>query len=371
VSVLLVVASFGVGGAERVIVQLANGLARHVPTTLVVVDGEGPLRGLVGPDVALVDLGLKRVRQAARPIRRLVRERRPDVVLSSQTHVNLLMAGLAPLHPHGVRTVVREAELRHGRVRTDRLIRLAHRTLYRSLDLVLASSPWMAADLAARHRGRIAVLPNPVDVAALRASAASSPAPAPATTDPAGGRTFVHVGRLIARKRATDVVAAFAAGADEADRLIVIGDGPQRIALEAQVAALGVEDRVRLVGLDPEPARTVARADVLVSGSFTEGMPNVVLEALAVGTPVLATDDLVTVASVAATFPSGALRQVPRADLARAIAATPAAPGVPGDDGLRASLLPEEHRPDRVAAQLLDLLDDLSAGPLDRPGRTD
>lgn len=369
-SVLLVIASFGVGGAERVIVQLANGLARHVPTTLVVVDGQGPLRGLVGPDVALIDLGLTRVRQAAGPIRRLVRERRPDVVLSSQTHVNLLMAGLAPFHPRGVRTVVREAELRLGPSRTDRLIRLAHRTLYRSLDLVLASSPWMATDLATRHRGRIAVLPNPVDIAALRASVTSVPAPAPATHR-TPGRTFVHVGRLIPAKGAADVVAAFAAGADMADRLIVIGDGPQRAALAAQVAALGVVDRVRLAGTDHEPARTVARADVLVSGSSTEGMPNVVLEALAVGTPVLATNDLVTLASVAATFPPGALRQVPRAELARAIAATPAASGVRGDDGLRASLLPEEHRPDRVVALLLDLLDDLCAGPLDRPGRTD
>lgn len=360
-SALLVLASFGVGGAERVVVQLANELAHRVPTTLAVVDAEGPLRDLVDPAVELVDLGAGRVRSAAAPLRRLVRARRPDVVLSSQTHVNLLTAGLAPLHPAGVRTVVREAEVRGTRSRTDRAIRLAHRTLYRTLDLVLASSPWMAADLATRHRGRIAVLPNPVDVSALRAAAVG----APPTLRP--GRTFVHVGRLIAAKGARDVVDAFAAGADGQDRFVVVGDGPERAALETLVASRGLTDRVRLVGLDPRPGRHVAGADVLVSGSRTEGMPNVALEALAVGTPVLATDDLVTLASVADTFPPGALRQVPRAGLAAAIAATPMAAD-PDADGLRPSLLPAHHAPAQVVDRLLALLDgeDEDGGEQDR-----
>ena len=349
-SAVLVIASFGVGGAERVVVQLANELARRMPVSLAVIDAAGPLRDLVDPAVDLVDLDAGRVRSAAAPLRRLVRTRRPDFVLSSQTHVNLLTAGLSLADPTRVRAVVREAEVRGTRSRTDRAIRLAHRTLYRSLDLVIASSPWLADDLATRHRGRIAVLPNPVDVPALRAAAAGPP------PGPQPGRTFVHVGRLIAPKGARDVVDAFAAGADQRDRLIVVGDGPERVALARHVAAQGLADRVRLVGLDPRPGRHVAGADALVSGSRTEGMPNVVLEALAVGTPVLTTDDLVTLASVADTFPPGALRQVPRAGLATALAATPRA-GEPGPDGLRPSLLPAHHAPEQVVDRLLALLD--------------
>lgn len=356
-SVLIVLASFGVGGAERVVVQLANTLARRLPTTLVVVDGRGPLRAHVQPAVELVDLQARRVRHAAGPLRRLIRTRRPSVVLSSQTHVNLLTTALAPLHPTGVRTVVREADLRRGRSRSDRSVRLAHRTLYRSLDLVLATSPWMAHDLATRHRGPIAVLPNPVDVPRLRAAAA-----APSADANGSGRTFVHVGRLIAAKGAADVIEAFAKGATADDRLVIVGDGPEHDVLKARVATLGLTDRVRLVGLDPEPSRLVARADVLVTGSYTEGMPNVVLEALAVGTPALATDDLVTLASIAATFPAGALRQVPRAGLAAAIAATPRAVTRTAEDGLRPSLLPDHHLPERVVDRLLGLLDGAGQG---------
>ena len=350
-SALLVVASLGVGGAERVVVQLANELASRMPTTLAVVDASGPLHDLVDPTVDLVDLHAGRVRSAAGPLRRLVHARRPDLVLSSQTHVNLLTAGLAPFAPPGVRTIVREAEMRGARSRTDRAIRLAHRSLYRTLDLVLASSPWMAEDLATRHRGRIAVLPNPVDVPMLRAAATGRP------STPRPGRRFVHVGRLIAAKGTRDVLDAFTAGADGQDQLIIVGDGPERAGLEALVAARGLTDRVRLVGLDPHPSHHVADADVLVNGSRTEGMPNVVLEALAIGTPVLATDDLVTLASVADTFPPGALRQVPRSELPAAIAATPRLVR-PDAGGLRPSLLPERHAPERVVDRLLALLDD-------------
>jgi glycosyltransferase involved in cell wall biosynthesis len=348
--VLFVVASLEAGGAERVIVQLASATARTVATTLVVIDGRGPLRALVPPAVELVDLELPRVRHAVRPLIRLIRRLRPAAVVTSQTHVNIMLAALAPLLPRGTRTVVREAELRRRSVRSDRAVRLAHRTLYRTLDLVLATSPWMAADLALRHRGRIALLPNPVDVATLRAEAAGSIRP-PSTVRP--GRTFVHLGRLIPEKGAGEVLEAFAAGAAENDRLVVVGDGPERAGLAARAEALGITARVTLVGFDPRPIRHLATADALVLASRSEGMPNVVLESLAVGTPVVAVDELVTLGALAAALPAGALRLVPRRELADALRE---APSLPAEATLRASLLPEEHLPERVAARFLPLV---------------
>jgi glycosyltransferase involved in cell wall biosynthesis len=347
---LLVLASLQAGGAERVMVQLAGAVGPEVRTTLVVVDGRGPLRPLIAPDVELVDLGLTRVRAALGPLLQLVRERRPSAVVSSQTHVNLGLALLAPLLPRGTRTVVREAELRLRDTLADRTVRAAHRTLYRRLDLVLATSPWMAADLATRHRGPIALLPNPVDVVGLRGAAEAALATAP-TARP--GRTFVHVGRLIAAKGAHHVLEAFAEGGAPQDRLVIVGDGPEHAALVARVAALGLGDRVELVGFAEAPVRYLAAADALVLASRSEGMPNVVLEALAVGTPVIALDELLTLGALASAVDPGALRRVPRAVLAAAIAATPA---LPVATSLRPSLLPEEHLPERVAARFVPLV---------------
>lgn len=344
---MLVVPSFQAGGAERVLIHLANGASRSVRTALVVMDGAGPFRTLVDDRVEVIDLGRPRTRSAALPLVRLLRVRRPGAVMTSHTHVNILLGALRPFIPRATRTVARQADLRGSVGRSDRRVRLAQRTVYRGLDVVIATSAWMAEDVGRRHHGRIAVLPNPVDVVGLRAQAEDI------TRDGRAGRRFIHVGRLVAAKGVHDALEAFIAGSTPDDTLTIVGDGPEEEAVRARVAALDLEGRVRLVGFDPRPAPHVAASDVLVMASHSEGMPNVVLEALAVGTPVLATDDLVTLYDLAARIPEGALRLVPRADLERAIAASPAATAA--GVGARPSLLPDEHLPEAVVTRLLDL----------------
>ena len=346
-SLVFVLPSLQPGGAERVVIQLANGAARHVATTLVVIDGRGPFRDLVDDQVELIDLRQQRVRSGTLPLLRFLRTRRPDAVIASHTHVNILLGMLRPLIPRATRTVARQADLRGSIGPGDRRVRLAQRTVYRGLDLVLATSPWMATDVARRHRGPIAILPNPVDVASLRATV---PAAAP-RTDADEGRHFVHVARLFAAKGVHDVVDAFAAGSRPADRLTLVGDGPEQQSLHDRVARLGLGERVRLTGFDPDPVRHVIGADALLLASYSEGMPNVVLEALAVGTPVIATDELVTLQGLASTLPAGVLRLVPRPDLAHAIAETPRRSGT-----LLPSLLPDEHHLDPVIDRLLMLV---------------
>lgn len=349
---LFVTATLRPGGAERVLVNLANGCAAQVPTTLVSLSlPGGALRDHVRDDVELIELARPRVRSAAAALVRLIRSRRPAVVVTSQAHVTILLALLRPLLPSGVTTVAREADLRSGRSLAHRGVRLAHRTLYRAHALVLASSRHMADDLARRRRGPIAVLPNPVDEVGLRTSATSSPG---AHDDAGTGRRFVHVGRLVPEKRIVDLVEAFAAGATTADRLVLVGDGPERTRIAERVAHLGLADRVALVGFDATPERPVARADLLILASASEGMPNVVLESLAVGTPVLATTDLVVLQDLATEAPHGAVRLVPRGSLASALAAT--APT--REDGAvpRPSLLPPEHRQEAVVDRFLALV---------------
>lgn len=347
VGLMFVLPSFHAGGAERVVIHLANAAAREVPTTLVVMDGAGPFRTLVDARVEVLDLGRPRARSAALPLARLIRERRPRAVVTSHTHVNILLGAMRPLIPRETRTVGRQADLRGSIGRSDRRVRIAQRTLYRGLDVVVATSPWMAEDVGRRHRGRIVVLPNPVDVAALREQASD------VEHDGRAGRRFIHVGRLVAAKGVHDAIEAFAAGSATDDTLTIVGDGPEEATVRARVDVLGLASRVRLVGFDPQPAPHVAVSDVLLMASHSEGMPNVVLEALAVGTPVLATDDLVTLHGLADRVPAGALRLVPRTELARAIAAAPAAPATGA--GPRPSLLPGDHAPKAVVARLLEV----------------
>jgi glycosyltransferase involved in cell wall biosynthesis len=233
--------------------------------------------------------------------------------------------------------------------------------LFPLADLVIASSVPMQKDLDRLLRGRscVVTLPNPVDVEALRRQAAAVPAlgpeidPATPPAKPGVGRRFIAVSRLIPRKGIDELLEAFATAAGPEDHLDIVGDGPLREALEALAARLALGPRVQFLGHLDAPASRVADADLLVQASRFEGMPNAVLEALAVGTPVLATTDLTMLAEVASTTKSSAIRLVARAELATALAESTALPGpIP-----RPSLLPEEFGRDRVATELLRLLD--------------
>lgn len=356
--------SLDAGGAEQVLVQLANGASGSVDVTLVSLTGGTALRDRVAPAVHLLDLGRGRVRAAALPLVRLIRASHPDVVIASQAHVNILLGLLRPFLPSTVRTVVREADLRTGRSVSHRATRLAQRTIYRGHALVLATSSWMAEDLARRRGGPIAVLPNPVDEDGLRRRAGHAPASTSA------GHRLVHVGRLVPGKRIADLVSAFHVGAGPEDTLVLVGEGPERAPLEQQVRRLGIEARVTFAGFDPHPERHLAHADALVLTSASEGMPNVVLEALAVGTPVLATDELVTLRGLSATVPYGALRLIPRDDLARALGELPTVVRTPTDP-LPASLLPPEHRLPAVTGLLLSLVRRTGSRPVGPPAGPD
>jgi len=104
------------------------------------------------------------------------------------------------------------------------------------------------------------------------------------------GRRFVCVGRLTPQKNVALMLRAFERGARKGDTLTVIGDGPERAKLEALARDLGLEGQVRFQGYVPEPASLLPAFDVLLLSSNYEGVPAVVLEALAAGLPIVATD---------------------------------------------------------------------------------
>lgn len=356
--VALVLPSFGSGGAERVVLNLAGGLeALGARVRLIVLDPDGPLRGSVADGVEVVDLHVPRVRRAARRLIAELRGRPADLLIGSQTHLNLLLALIRPVLPRRTGLVLREPNLLPADARDERRDRLIGRLLGRA-DLVVASSEAMRDHLVTTVGGRssVRVLPNPVDVGSLRSAARDG---APLGHDDG----LVSVGRLTDQKGYEDLLDAL--GRVSGDRpLTVLGDGPLRQSLEDRVHRLGLSDRVRFVGRIDERetlTATVARAALLVHPARYDGMPNAVLEALSLGTPVLATTDLAVLRGLAEEVGPSALRLVPRDALAEAIGGSSSAtPPPPGGD-LRPSLLPERYTVHAVVHALLDAYEDIRA----------
>lgn len=104
------------------------------------------------------------------------------------------------------------------------------------------------------------------------------------------GRRFVAVGRLVKQKNFEMMLRAFACASYPGDRLTILGEGPCRPRLEALVAELGMGGRVSMPGHVPDPAAMLPRFDILLLSSVYEGVPAVILEALAAGLPIIATD---------------------------------------------------------------------------------
>lgn len=169
----------------------------------------------------------------------------------------------------------------------DRIYSTADRLALRRADLVVTPCAAFARDLAARgiDPGRVAVVHNAV-----------WPRDLPSREDARrrlsleGRRAVVSVGRL-SREKGHDVLIDACAALDPVVRrdamVVIAGDGPERGRLEARAAAAGVT--LRCDGFQPDVAPYYAAADVFVLPSRSEGSPNVLLEALAAGCPIVAT----------------------------------------------------------------------------------
>ena len=356
--VALVLPSFGSGGAERVILNLAGAFeALGARVRLIVLDPDGPLRGSVADGVEVVDLHVPRVRRAARRLIAELRKRPADLLIGSQTHLNLLLALIRPGLPQRTGLLLREPNLLPADARDARQDRLVGWLLGRA-DLVVASSEAMRDHLVTTvaSRSQVRVLPNPVDVQSLRSAARDG---SPLGHDDG----LVSVGRLTDQKGYEDLLDALSRVPGDR-RLTVLGGGPLRSSLEDRVHRLGLSDRVRFVGRVDEPetlTATVARAALLVHPAHYDGMPNAVLEALALGTPVLATTDLDVLRGLAEEVGPAALRLVPRAALAEAIEDSASATPTRGSGDLRPSLLPERFDMNGVVHALLDAYEDVRA----------
>lgn len=351
--VAFVLPSFAAGGAERVLLTLAGALdrARFAPE-IVVLDGAGPWRSLVPVGAPVADLGKKRIRSALPALVHALHKSRPDVAVSTIGALNLALLALRPLLPAGLRIVVREANTPHRHARGaagQRFYRWAYPRLYRRAGRVIVPARYLERELAEDFgvpRAKIVVLHNPVNEAALRAAAL------PPQRAAGPGARFVAVGRLVRQKGFDRLIEMMAAAPPDA-HLTILGEGPDRAALEARRVALGLGARVAMPGFDGAAARHIAGADALLLSSRWEGMPNAALEALALGTPVIATPEAGGIAEIAAPAAPGAvILAAAGPDFVAAMTRVAPAPV----SELRPSLLPQGFRLETAAARFAALL---------------
>ncbi|HWZ41870.1 MAG TPA: glycosyltransferase [Candidatus Saccharimonadales bacterium] len=293
--VLLLVPSLIHGGAQRVFSTLLRHLDRErFEVHLALLEAKGVFLADVPGDVVVHDLRAARTRYSLPSIVRVIWKTRPRTVLSTLVYANLTLLLAKPFLPRGTRVIVREstdpATFFSQETRYPRLWEWMVRRLYRKADRVVCLSDAMLSELAehfALPREKLVRIYNPVDTAEVRRLAAvgGSPFSGP-------GPHLVTVGRL-SREKGTDVLMAampLIVQRQPDAQLVILGDGPLEQELREQAKKLGVTNAVSFAGFQQNPWRYLKHADLFILPSRYEGLPNALLEALALGTPVVASD---------------------------------------------------------------------------------
>ncbi len=318
--VLFVLPSLGGGGAERAVITLLEHLDRsRFEPHLALLEKAGPYLADVPGDVPVHGLETSRVRYALRRIVRVVRTLRPGVVLATLRELNFALIVAKPFLPRGTRLLVREATSVSAFVEQDSRIpwlwRLLYRHFYPRADGIICVADHVLEDLAEQFRiprQKLVRIYNPMDLGRVQKLAEAGGNPYAGD-----GPRAVAAGRLSKEKGVDLLLEAFSLVRKVLPtcRLTILGQGPLEPILRAERKRLGLAQAVEFAGFQPNPYAYFKHADVFVLPSRYDAMPNAVLEALAVGTPVVATDCPGGIREILGDSPVGAL--VPPADVRR------------------------------------------------------
>jgi glycosyltransferase involved in cell wall biosynthesis len=296
--VALYLPSLAGGGAEKMTVNLAAGLSRRgIAVDLVLAQKTGPYLGDVPASVRIVDLRSRRVAASIPRLAGYLRNERPDYLISAMTHANIAAVAAGAISQSKTKIIVSERvafeqSQFHATSVRERLQKYLLPSAYRRAEFVVAISEGVAQQfrkMLGPRRKEIVVIYNPVLTDDLRQK----------MDEPIKHEWFANatlpviiaVGRLTVQKDFETLIRAFSLLRKQRPaRLVILGEGEQRPDLERLAGELGIAGDVLLMGFVGNPYSYMKSARVMVLSSRYEGFGNVLVEAMACGTPVVSTD---------------------------------------------------------------------------------
>lgn len=313
------------GGAERAMLNLARGFSQQgLSVDLVLLRKEGAYLDLLPSEVNIIDLGGGKLWQCLPALANYLRKSRPPVMLSTLDDTNLAAIWMRKLTGVKTRLVVNvqntiSQEAQRSTSLKTQFMPLFTRWFFDWADAAVPVSEGVGADLRAIgvRDELIQVIHNPVVTPDLLERAQSAiEHPWFESEIP----VLISVGRLAPQKNYPLLLEAFAKVRQSRPlRLMILGEGEERAALEAQIERLGIGADVLLPGFVSNPYAYLRQADLFVLSSWFEGLPTVLIEAMAVGTPVVATncpsgpDEILAGGKYGALIEVGNLEQLVRA----------------------------------------------------------
>ncbi len=299
-TIMFFLPSLGGGGAERTVIQLANNLVRQgrkVDVVVCDISGvKGKLLSEVDPQIQLIDLSCGRVANAIFPLKKLLQAVDYDVLVATQTHSNIIAALARRLAKSQVQLILREVSTPSKNMKLQGMAKWLLKTLvkmtYPSASQVVCVSNGVLEDFReyyAYAQNNLVTIYNPVidEIYAEKQQA---------TVEhrffQPEHKVILAVGRLTEAKNFGFLIRSFHAlhQYHPETRLIILGEGELRAEFESLIQQLGLAGVVDLPGFDPNPYAYFKYAELFVLSSNWEGLPGVLIQALASKIKVVSTN---------------------------------------------------------------------------------
>ncbi len=296
--IALVMPSLDVGGVERVMLSLAKWFfQRGISVDLVVTNASGPLRKEIPANVQLIDLKASRVIRGVPKLVSYLRKSHPDAIISAKDYQNIVALWAVKLARIATTTIISthidvSVDWKHAHGFKAKVIPYLVRYFYPWADHIVTVSEGARKSLASMAKlksEKIQVIYNPV-IAQELLDKANEPVDHPwfVFGEPP---VILSAGRLTEQKDYSTLIQAFVLVRKHCPaRLMIFGDGEDRSRLEALVRELELRNDVALPGFVDNPYKYMKRAALFVLSSKWEGLPTVLIEAMACGCPVVSTD---------------------------------------------------------------------------------
>tara|TARA_R110000868_G_scaffold149712_2_gene372283 strand:+ start:1895 stop:3046 length:1152 start_codon:yes stop_codon:yes gene_type:complete len=294
-NIVFVLPSLTAGGAERVLISLMNGLDRErFKPFIVTVSDKGELHDFIDHDIPHYSLQKESVFKSAPALYKMLKQLKPDVVMSTMAHMNFTVMALKPFFLNTsfiIREAITPSFFFNKYKNRGFIIKGLYKRYYPKADMVISPAATIFDEFINElhlDAHNFKVLPNPVNLQKMRAQDNFK-----AITDKRKNTVaFVACGRLGQQKGFDRLISRLAGFSNKTDwSLTIYGEGPERENLESLIQQHGLTRQITLAGLVKEPYTAFAQADCFLLPSRSEGLPNVVLESLAAGTPVIATQE--------------------------------------------------------------------------------
>ncbi|HPD82919.1 MAG: glycosyltransferase [Alphaproteobacteria bacterium] len=294
--IMFVLPALSAGGAERVLITLMNEIdrKRFIPE-FIALRKNGPLKKLIADDITIHHIGsYKHIICSLIPLLKKINNEKPDVIVTTMAHTNFLILIIKPFLQKKARIIIREAITPSFILETHKfgwLVKILYKILYPTSNLVISPSQRIIDEfkhLLHINTKHYKLLYNPVDTNQTR----SSLIPTFQNTEERKNTVlFICAGRLHQQKGFDQLIESLPLFHCDYDwHLTILGNGSERKNLDNLIKKHHLDNKITFKGYTKTPWPEIASADCFLLPSRYEGLPNVVLESLSVGTPVIATD---------------------------------------------------------------------------------